>query len=241
MMVRSRPAIIKRINSLKEYIEVLDFIKTNNPNKFILYRGQPEELSLLPAIARKNPNSDTSDTERKMLDEFKRRSQIRINKTIDSDWDWLVFAQHYGLKTRLLDWTSNPLIGLWFSCYEKSKWNADGIVFVFVVKENYLLNKAKDKTPFERDITKVYKPQINNERILAQAGWFTAHGFSPKTNRFIPLNESKIYSHQIKSIIIPRENKEQLIADLNILGFNHERLYPDVDGICKQLNDDYNI
>lgn len=41
----------------------------------------------------------------------------------------LVKMQHYGLPTRLLDVTTNPLIALYFACYERGK--RDGKVLVF--------------------------------------------------------------------------------------------------------------
>ena len=49
--------------------------------------------------------------------------------------DRLVKMQHYGLPTRLLDITSNPLIALYFACQPCSPQEKNGAVFAFQPKE----------------------------------------------------------------------------------------------------------
>ncbi len=59
-------------------------------------------------------------------------SEVFFPEFTESDWsdiDVLAYAQHHGAPTRLLDWSRNPLIALWFAVSDK-RWDAvNGVVF----------------------------------------------------------------------------------------------------------------
>ncbi len=224
-----------QINTFLDYLNVIEKNR-NNDHQIQLFRGQSKNLELLPSIARLNPCFDTTDIEIKMIDDFKRRSPLLIEKPHTNDWHWLVFAQHFGLKTRLLDWSSNPLIALWFACKNEYFLDKNSYVYVLSASEEMLVDYTKKESPFSCNKTKILRPTLNNERIIAQSGWFTVHNFSKSKQRFSNFEIKKDGKFEILEIEIPAVSKKVIIKTLSILGVNHRTIFPDVEGLCLHLN-----
>ena len=223
---------------LKSFQDYLDRVELNEILGFDvnLYRGQSDNSPLLPSIARLNPKVNTTQIEMKMLEDLKRRSQLLISKSFKNDWEWLVFAQHFGLKTRLLDWTSNPLIALWFACANEYKIKENSFVYVLSADNEILVDLNHNDSPFNNSNTKVLRPSLNNERIIAQSGWFTAHIYSVASNKFIDLDANINTKNKITELEIPANIKPELLRKLSIFGVNSRTIYPDIIGLCQHLN-----
>lgn len=77
---------------------------------------------------------------------------------------------------------------------------------------------------------------MNNERIVAQSGWFTAHKFSSRAKKFVTLETNNRTKKSITEIEIPSNIKVQILQKLSIFGINNRTVYPDITGLCMHLN-----
>jgi len=219
------------IETLGDYVELVDRCFSNDP---VLFRGQREDKPLLPRIARVKPRTSILYDEKAMLDALARESVGLIGHNPETEWDWLALAQHHGMATRLLDWTTNPLAGLWFAVEKPAEAPTDsGVVWVFDPKDEDLVNDPKSQSPFSGQFTKVFIPRHVTARIRAQSGAFTVHKYIKTKKTFIPFDNNPRYQGRLVKICVPGGCFSNLRWDLDRYGVNSFSLFPDIDGLCR--------
>ena len=207
-------------------------------SKLTLFRGQPVKGNLLPRIARQNRKYDSAQLERTMLDQFRLRGVSMLPSVGTTRLELLVVAQHFGLKTRLLDWTSNPLVALYFACNESA--SADSYVYA-LASETLVARDAYEKDPFSTLRTRVFQPPMNNPRIIAQHGWFTLHRFSDKSEGFVPLERNLDTKPYLEEVLIRASARADLLHALAGHGVASHTLFPDLGGLSQYLNKIYSV
>lgn len=222
----------KSVASLAEFIANTS---AHPPAELILFRGQSRAYDLCPKIARADPNKDTTSVEQVMLDELRRRGDMFLNMAQKDDWELMTVAQHFGMATRLLDWTSNPLVALWFAVAYAHK-DEPAFVYSFKVASARIVNRKTTPSPFGSGKTKVFKPTLNNARIIAQSGWFTSHKHSSKVNRFVAFQKNPDVTEDITQYEVPPTLHESIASQLNVLGINYQTMFPDIEGLCRHIN-----
>lgn len=217
----------------------------------VWFRGEAcLDWTLLPGLYR---NGNLS--EEILLTRFRQSASMLIDTSPNNNFDWLFLMQHYGVSTRLLDWSESALASLYFSISEEEHLLADGALWMLKpIELNKLANINDDNKhyipSFDDDFLKNYDIESlkvnsrvkmnpiatiatrNNARIQAQQGVFTIHHLEKK-----PLEEYCEMNQQIFKYRIPKESKENLKKELALLSFNRFSLFPELSSIGLLLKD----
>jgi len=238
-----------RAGNVTEFLEIVqsesDSITSNNCDDLLLFRGQDCGKPLLPKNARILETERTSPVplrfdlhtlEMRMLAEFKRRARPMLPKEPENDWDWLSIAQHNGMETRLLDWTENPLVALYFALGSLYAATVLGnVVWMLRINRDEIVVPKKNLDPFNQRKTVIFKPNMVSPRLIAQSGWFSVHKYMTTKDKFIPLENNSSYNKMLTKITVSVDNFE-VRRQLSRLGINRTTLFPDLDGLCEYIN-----
>jgi hypothetical protein len=252
-----------KINSLEKYVIEINEIITKwrlcNSTTHTWFRGQDDKIwKLVPKIYR-NVGFDFI-LEREYFRDFKLLANNYLDKLPLDDFEWMFIMQHYGMPTRLLDWTESHLVALFF-VVENYKNSKDGAVwildpwslneatmgeFTVPVHNHRFLNDYVLPPPMnvEREVRGYYpvciRPKKSTSRILAQKGCFSIHGniqigIDEITSMFNK-SENQIKKIRLKKIIIDGRSKLKILKQLFISGITHSVIFPDLDGLSKEIS-----
>jgi len=196
-----------------------------------LYRGQSRaDWPLVPKAGR--PPYDTKN-DLLRLREWKANARPYVKDKPDSIWEWLALAQHYGFATRLLDWSYNPLVALYFCVIENE--DCDGAVYVHF-SDIYVNDNLDPMTANGVDFVATFRPPIIDARIKAQSAMFTFHGRPnvPMTSR--PINAPPMTCDNLYKIVVPKIAKQVIKIEIDMYGITDDFIYPGLEGVSKYIN-----
>jgi hypothetical protein len=140
-----------------------------------------------------------------------------------TELEWLAIAQHYGLPTRLLDWTDSFLVSAWFAVEQAGSRSGDSAIWV--TNQVPFLEHSYSEDVLNFSDALVFRPAHISPRIAAQGSVLMVCP-KPCANVSLPF---------VKKITISREVEFILKKRLNACGINRRQLFPDLGGLSDHL------
>lgn len=197
------------------------------------YRGQSDySWEITPGIARnkgiKNIQNLTA-IESKLIQQFENKiidnkleALIQKTQSYDKSWILLMAAQHYGLPTRLLDFSNNKFTALEFAVAEIENLNKDGALIIYndIEQKQENVDSPLLKNPFVQSLHSfffqgvIFKALTGNEFILSESrkliqGSKFLYRQTEKINQC--LSKDCDHSDNLTIILIPKRIKIDII------------------------------
>ena len=231
-----------------KFLEAVAQARTDLGDPEVLwYRGHPDvDFYLLASLLR---YENGLAKERYLFESFKKFSD-RIVRRTDSEWETLFNMQHYGVPTRLLDWSETFGVALFFAAtYNQARHlGKDAAIYLLDPKGlNQLSGKNKvfrvpeeesefkytsiywDHRPFSPAAPMAMEPIFLNDRMRAQRGMFTVHH-----DKIDPLETA--FPAVIKKVILPTDAVPSAIEFLKLSNLNIFSVFPDLEGLSGYLH-----
>jgi len=245
---------VEVITSLKEFIRhIEDSLELSLGPRW--FRGAGDYSHTLTPSLFRHPDVISGtlnpiELEGRVIARFKQTSPPFLNAPPVTPLDWMFMAQHFGVPTRLLDWSENPFIALYFALSTSKGsnmpcvWLLDPLLWTKKSLSNDNLPRIPDPADtatvrFIESLTDDLAPRTDpiaiysnhtNPRIVAQRGTFSMFG------RGLTAMEKTPYAKDcLTCLLISDSAKQDLFKKLLSIGYTHSVIYPDLSGLGSEL------
>lgn len=225
-----------------------------------VYRGASNAarplLTSLDRLGGMDPPFTKLELEEHILRNFIRYSRPHLEgDRSQNDWELLIAAQHHGVPTRLLDWSYSPLVGAFFATrpgahqHDRAIWRLDWqrvhrhfrlaplALFIDDLADHL---GSRDLTPWKLFATRdgkafacMIEPPSLDRRIAAQAATFT---LTSRTGRsFDEFLAEQGLEDALTKYVIPASHLARVRDQLDLVGIDERRLFPDLDGVAAAI------
>lgn len=224
-----------------------------------LFRGQPCcDWPLTHSLSRKLlPPLDEEDhiaIENKALQGFQERAHLLLDPCVLPKRDdlprWWSIMQHHSAPTRLLDWTKSPFIALYFAVVDRPE--RDGGIWWF--NAGALMERMEDlhecpdiieRPDFSRHFQTIGDPHYlfpldcyqKNQRMIIQQGTFTICRNVMGDHGKIIHGALKELDHAHGLLVIPKEQKPEMLRNLELVNMTATSLFPGIDGLGRSIGE----
>jgi FRG domain len=216
---------------IRSVADLLGMIKRDDQGDDWIFRGHSSSFWRLEAGVHRFINNAKADLEsiinkeRSLLSEFKRRARIYLQIPPSSNWEWMVVAQHFGLPTRMLDWTE----ALYFSVRDRQEISNDGMLYAYQhgVQE---IDIESTSDPFAIEQIELVRPPHLDQRVIVQRSIFTAE--PPRYEKGAGKASNLRYWY------VSAKYKAEIRRELATLGISENSLFPGLASLAAEIKEE---
>lgn len=262
MVLRQKPSMgplseyLERVKQLPEVWDLTSGAERPGEERRLWFRGHQDAAWKLTPRLYRQPFAGAEESE--IRQEFQRRAPLSIPGRLPiNKWEWYFLMQHYGAPTRLLDWTENPLVAMYFAVVGHQR-KTDAAVWVLdpwwlnpKLKrgiEGPMLSEWKEADAYLPDLEAAFAgkrvtvrlpaaiepPQVDR-RMEAQASRFVIFGTTKDLMRTRAASTGPPRRKHVAIIRIASTQIKEVQRDLEQYGVTASSVFPDLEGLCREI------